>query len=547
MNTRFSNSIALCFSITALGACGSADVSAPVSEVKQNVAGTLRTCALCRSDGSRNKFYTATKPSEIYDSGSSGGLKTADYGQNLKVTRIYDDSDLGTGNSGRKVYIFIKKGSLKSSFCDAFADWATENPSNSDKFPVGVAYVGPGSSYEGSMLHVEPCTGDLELANDPGNPVSVDDFLLASGGTTKIVSKIGYATWDTDVDVSSTGSPWMTVSDINTTWNAGFKWYQIYQNPGNYSSTFEEGYICDNGWGEYDADYEEMFTSGMNNKKGWTIFLPGQQGISTTAVPTYANGFSKIPYNSEDMLEWSWSEYAYVPLSDGGRFINATITLACNHRPVKCMMGEFGTAVYPALLWRSITHDSTDPDTLEKFYSEDTDFKACADPNYNSHCSDSTKNYDEGDADKGGSCYTKGGTGDSCNISADCESRICTSHVCVAPTCSDGKLNGGESDQDCGGNEWYSNGCSACASGKYCGTDSDCSSNRCDYGPGYTTPKTCGSCSDSVKNGSETDVDCGGNTYASWPLSGCGTCGSGKSCSVNGDCTSGVCNAGTCT
>ncbi len=45
-------------------------------------------------------------------------------------------------------------------------------------------------------------------------------------------------------------------------------------------------------------------------------------------------------------------------------------------------------------------------------------------------------------------------------------------------------------------------------------------------------------CSDTVKNGSETDVDCGGSCGA--------TCANGQSCLLNGDCLSGNCSSGVC-
>lgn len=45
-------------------------------------------------------------------------------------------------------------------------------------------------------------------------------------------------------------------------------------------------------------------------------------------------------------------------------------------------------------------------------------------------------------------------------------------------------------------------------------------------------------CSDMATNGSETDVDCGGGA--------CPACGDGASCAAGSDCTSGVCQAGTC-
>jgi hypothetical protein len=47
-----------------------------------------------------------------------------------------------------------------------------------------------------------------------------------------------------------------------------------------------------------------------------------------------------------------------------------------------------------------------------------------------------------------------------------------------------------------------------------------------------------GQCSDGVRNGAETDVDCGGGD--------CPPCGSGQGCSAGTDCASGVCTGGTC-
>src|SRR5207244_8204372 len=44
-------------------------------------------------------------------------------------------------------------------------------------------------------------------------------------------------------------------------------------------------------------------------------------------------------------------------------------------------------------------------------------------------------------------------------------------------------------------------------------------------------------CSDGVKNGDETDRDCGG---------ACAACADGAACAKAGDCTSGVCSAAVC-
>ena len=42
-------------------------------------------------------------------------------------------------------------------------------------------------------------------------------------------------------------------------------------------------------------------------------------------------------------------------------------------------------------------------------------------------------------------------TGKHCVAATDCRSRLCTAGACAAPSCSDGIVNGSESDVDCGG------------------------------------------------------------------------------------------------
>lgn len=71
------------------------------------------------------------------------------------------------------------------------------------------------------------------------------------------------------------------------------------------------------------------------------------------------------------------------------------------------------------------------------------------------------------------------GTGGDCASAADCESGVCTSTICQAPTCSDSVLNGDETDVDCGGATCdgcdLDESCSAngdCADGLYCDSDS---------------------------------------------------------------------------
>jgi hypothetical protein len=95
-----------------------------------------------------------------------------------------------------------------------------------------------------------------------------------------------------------------------------------------------------------------------------------------------------------------------------------------------------------------------------------------------------------------------------------------------APTCTDNIKNGSETDIDCGGS------CGDCADGKACSVAVDCLSSICN-GNVCQVP----ACNDGVKNGTETDVDCGGS---------CGDCAIGKACSVAGDCVSFVCNLNVC-
>ncbi|HEX4341435.1 MAG TPA: SUMF1/EgtB/PvdO family nonheme iron enzyme [Polyangiaceae bacterium] len=103
---------------------------------------------------------------------------------------------------------------------------------------------------------------------------------------------------------------------------------------------------------------------------------------------------------------------------------------------------------------------------------------------------------------------------------------------CVAASCGDSVKNGTETDIDCGGS------CGAtCIVGRQCTAGTDCASpasGRCASGRCAAA-----TCSDAVKNGNETDVDCGGSCGA--------TCAVTKKCGLDGDCASGSCLGGACT
>ena len=149
-------------------------------------------------------------------------------------------------------------------------------------------------------------------------------------------------------------------------------------------------------------------------------------------------------------------------------------------------------------------------------------------------CTDGVQNANETDIDCGGPQCAPCGEGDGCYGESDCElALVCapTTLTCVAATCSDGLKNGDETGIDCGGS------CpSLCGNGMGCSSASSCESGVCVGG-------TCqpASCSDGVQNGSEAGVDCGS------AASGCALCGNGASCTSGSECQSGSCQAMVCT
>ena len=152
--------------------------------------------------------------------------------------------------------------------------------------------------------------------------------------------------------------------------------------------------------------------------------------------------------------------------------------------------------------------------------------KKCKSPT----ASDFVKNGDETDIDCGGSntgakpCAP----GKGCAVAKDCTTSVCTGGTCQAASATDGVKNGDETDVDCGGSK-----APACADGKSCGKPADCADKIC----------TAGKCvarkpADGVQNGDETDVDCGG---AQSP-----PCATGQMCLVQADCDNVLCTGGVC-
>ncbi len=115
--------------------------------------------------------------------------------------------------------------------------------------------------------------------------------------------------------------------------------------------------------------------------------------------------------------------------------------------------------------------------------------------------------------------------------------------------CSNGVIDEGETDVDCGGSL-----CGPCADDKACLMNSDCIDQRCIENhclhtscvtltcvDGVCDPVSgdCHSCSDGVKNGDETDIDCGG--------AGCPACKKTQACLTNDDCETNLCEHNVCT
>ena len=130
----------------------------------------------------------------------------------------------------------------------------------------------------------------------------------------------------------------------------------------------------------------------------------------------------------------------------------------------------------------------------------------------------------------GGKVCNNAGACVDCTNGADCMAagKICQSGNCVSPDCANAKKDGSETDIDCGGAE-----CNPCGTNKICMMPIDCISVVC-----IGNKCQAATCMDLVKNGAETDTDCGGGS--------CSTCADGLQCAMNSDCMSGSCLAGLC-
>jgi len=146
---------------------------------------------------------------------------------------------------------------------------------------------------------------------------------------------------------------------------------------------------------------------------------------------------------------------------------------------------------------------------------------------------DGTKGGDETDVDCGGTAAPACPDNKGCLIGVDCTSGVCKASICQAPSFTDGVKNGQETGLDCGG---PAKDAPKCAPGQGCLADNDCNKVKCDL-----VQKKCldPTHDDGIKNLDETDADCGG------PTATVARCATGKMCAATSDCDNVLCNATT--
>lgn len=121
-------------------------------------------------------------------------------------------------------------------------------------------------------------------------------------------------------------------------------------------------------------------------------------------------------------------------------------------------------------------------------------------------CDDDTQNGEESDQDCGGDDCGDCSDGDKCREDEDCKSGFCgEGGVCADPSCGDDSINGSETDLNCGG------GCPDCVAGKKCKDADDCDSQRCERNDDDVLVCLASACDDDILNGGESDEDCGGD------------------------------------
>jgi len=184
-----------------------------------------------------------------------------------------------------------------------------------------------------------------------------------------------------------------------------------------------------------------------------------------------------------------------------------------------------------------VGHDATADAVMEAAHDSSVDSQPPHDTGIDApvdFCTDHVKDGNETDVDCGGGICPARHLGDTCLVTSDCttgDGCDVTTKRCVATECSDGVKDGTETGVDCGGGT-----CPGCGVGGGCVTNADCLTGEgCDTG---TKKCDANECHDGIKNGNETAVDCGGGT--------CPACQVGDGCRVGADCVSDYCFMSIC-
>ena len=236
---------------------------------------------------------------------------------------------------------------------------------------------------------------------------------------------------------------------------------------------------------------------------GRAVFESGEQG----GVVLYGEGDAG----------WEFEGVAWMDLNDGDRFGESVYLLGdllFVGAPGRDLDGTDTGAVYRIELCPGVAHG----------------------PFCQFSCSNGTHDGFEGGTDCGGAVCDSCGIDSDCSVDEDCPWRFgatCADGFCREASCDDGVRNGGESDIDCGRE------CpDGCVLGRACGHDDDCQRHLvCEEG--FCAANACG---DGVVNGDETGVDCGGSVCPRCP-SGHG-CATSEDCEAGLDCSDGVCSGG---
>jgi hypothetical protein len=138
-------------------------------------------------------------------------------------------------------------------------------------------------------------------------------------------------------------------------------------------------------------------------------------------------------------------------------------------------------------------------------------------------CTNGVLDGNESDVDCGGNACPRCTIGSSCGQDADCIGAYCKLGICAQGSCVDKVKNLNETDIDCGGGD-----CPPCGLGASCIKDVDCTMQTCIV---YKCQSL--ACDDRYRGPAESDVDCGGPS--------CAPCADGKRCLLPRDCASGIC------